>query len=168
MNRIDGHGLERVDFFRHLHRSDFGGEGRTGPSNHHDGGNQRSEFARHGNRHSAGDKIQCAEFPQFISALQRQDQADEKRDQGKNGQRTNAGLHGLRDGALQTKRLALERSTECEIGSPNAKPGQRSQIRKPIDNRSPNLRRQFHSALARLPPILGQDAQVATDCSSLS
>jgi len=53
-------------------------------------------------------KFKGAELAQLVSALQRQNQSDEERDQGKNGECPNAGLHGLRYGALQAERLALK------------------------------------------------------------
>ena len=151
MNRIDGHGLQRIDFFRHLHCADFRGECRAGPSDDHDSGNQRPEFPRHGNCNGTGDEIYGAKLAQLISALQRKDQPDEKRNQGKDGQGPDTGLHGLRNGALQAQRLSLEGRDECEIRGPGSQRGQRPQIRKPVGNRFSNLRRQFHIALAGLP-----------------
>ena len=73
---------QRVDFFVHLHRADFGGERRAGTADHHDRRHQRAQFARHRNGHRAGHQLHARRICRnSYAALQRQDQSHKEGDQ---------------------------------------------------------------------------------------
>ena len=45
-DRVEGHHLERVDFFGHHHGPDLGGDGGTRPPAHRNGREERAYFSR--------------------------------------------------------------------------------------------------------------------------
>ncbi len=63
-----------------------------------------------------------------------------KCDERKNGQRVYANVHGLRNGALQPHRLALERRDEGVISGAPAQFREGTQILKTADYTRPDLR----------------------------
>jgi len=73
------------DFFRDLHSADSAANAEPDRPITTMAVNQRPKFPRHGNRHGAGNEVQGAELAQLVSALQRQNQSDEERDQGRMG-----------------------------------------------------------------------------------
>src|SRR5271165_3658046 len=112
MDRADGHGFQRVDFLADLHGAELGGKGGTGAANNDNGGNERTEFAGHGDGHGAGHKGHGAKALEFVGGLQREDQADEKGNERKDGESAHTHFHGLGNGALEANGLALKRADE--------------------------------------------------------
>src|SRR6267142_722369 len=108
MDRADGHGLERAD---------FGGESGAGTADYYDCCDQRTEFAGHGNGNGGGYITDGAEAAKLVRGLESQNQANEKSDQGEDGEGANANIESLRDGALKADWLALKRSDEGVVGS---------------------------------------------------
>ena len=141
---LNRHHFQRVDFLGDLHRSDLRGKCGARTANHHDGCNQRAEFSRHGQGHGLRHEIHGAELAQLISALQRQNQPDEKCDQGKDGQRPYAHFHRLRGGALHAQRFPLERSYEGVIGSAASERGESAKVGKAVGDAGAELRDNFH------------------------
>jgi len=66
--------------------------------------------------------------------LQGKDQANEKSDEGKDRQRTDADLHGLRYGTLCANRFALERSNDGVIGRACTQRRERAEISEGIED----------------------------------
>src|SRR5882762_2221390 len=94
MDWADGHGLERVDFLGNFHRADFGGESRAGTADYYDCCDQRAEFTGHGNGNGGGYITDGAEAAKLVRGLESQNQANEKSDQGEDGEGANANKIG--------------------------------------------------------------------------
>src|SRR3989441_5034565 len=149
LDGIERHGFQGVDFLGDLHGADFGRKCRAGAANDDNRGDERAKFARHGDGHGARDVVQGAEFAQLVGALEREDHADEKRNQRENGKGLDPDGHGLMHGALETHRLAAERRNESIVGGAQAEPGQPSQIGEAGERRAADAYGEFQEPSGR-------------------
>ena len=148
MNRINGHGFKRVDFFANFHGAEFSGKCRTRAADDDDGGNQRAKFTGHRDGHGTGYKIHRAESFEFIGALESENQANEKGDERKNGKGANAGFHGLSDGLIKTDGLAGEWTDNRGIGGATGQCAERAEIGNRIENRNSDESKKVHECFA--------------------
>ena len=77
---IDGHSFEGINFLGDFHGAKLGGERRAGAADDDDRGDERAKFACHGESDGAGDEADGAEAAEFVSRLERENQADEECD----------------------------------------------------------------------------------------
>lgn len=170
MDGADGHGLESVDLFGDLHGADFGGEGGAGAADDHNGGNQRTKFARHGNGDGGGDVADGAEAAKFIGALQGEDQADEESNEREDGKSADADVQGLRDSTLEADGLALKRSDERVIGGPAAQRSEGAEVGEAVCYGTADLGEELHSRFNAVQNFSGSTAGTRSvrSCSLLA
>ncbi len=147
MNRADGHGFEGVDFLGDFHSADFGGEGGAGTADYYDCGDQRTEFAGHGNGNSGGYIADGAETAKLVCSLESQNQADKESDKGEDRESANADIEGLRDGTLKADWLTVKRSDEGVVSSLATKGGERTDVSKAVRYGAADLREKLHALL---------------------
>ena len=80
LHRRHAHDAQRVDFLAHLHRAEFGGDGRAGTAGDHDGGEQHAQFAQHQHADQVDGIGRGAEAAKLENALLRDDAADQEID----------------------------------------------------------------------------------------
>ena len=86
-----------------------------------------------------GNIVHRAKAPKLVRALKRENQSNKKCNQRKNRQSADAYVHGLRDGALQTKRLALKRADKRVIRRTAPERGKRADVGQAIRHATANL-----------------------------
>src|SRR5258707_131309 len=69
----DGHGFESINFLGDFHSTDLGGKCGAGTADYNDGGDERAEFARHGDGNGGGDIADGAKAAELIGSLQSED-----------------------------------------------------------------------------------------------
>lgn len=149
MDRADGHGFEGVDFLGDLHRAYFGGEGGTGTADYDDGGDERPEFARHGDGDSRRHVADGSKATELVSSLESEDQADKKSDEGEDGDSADADVERLRDGALKANGLALKGSYEGVVGGLATERGESADVGQTVGYGTADLGENLHSHSTR-------------------
>jgi hypothetical protein len=81
----------RVHFLGDLHGADLSGVGRAGAAGDDDGGDQRRQFAQHGQRHQFNDEDVGAIGFELLTALIGDHNSHHERQQGDDRQRVDAG-----------------------------------------------------------------------------
>src|SRR5258707_7449324 len=69
----DGHVFESINFLGDFHSTDLGGKCGAGTADYNDGGDERAEFARHGDGNGGGDIADGAKAAELIGSLQSED-----------------------------------------------------------------------------------------------
>ena len=111
----DAQRAHRVDFLGDGHGADLRRIRRAGAAGSDDGGDQRREFAQHGEAHEIGDVNIGAIAAQLIGALVRNDDAEQKRQQPDDRQRGYAGaLHVVQDRAPADARRMRDAGRQSE------------------------------------------------------
>ena len=121
-----------------------------------DGGHQRPQLARHRQRRGAGDKPHGAESSQLVGGLKRENRADEKRNQGKNGSGPDANGHGLMNRALHAQPLALEGRNRDSVKRAAGQDRQVAEIGEPVEGRLTDCfrdRYEWHLMGRFVPPL---------------
>ena len=89
-HRIEAHRRQRVDFLVDRHRADLGGERRARAAGEQDRRHQRAELAQHREADQVGDEDLRAEPAHRYRRLEREDHAEQERDQRDDRQRVGA------------------------------------------------------------------------------
>src|SRR5215831_15099569 len=106
------HRFESVQFFGDFHGANFGGERGARAANDYNRRYQRAQFPGYRNSHRVGHQMQRTEASQFVRALQRHDDADEKSDERNDRKSFYANGHRLMASPLNTQ-VAFQRGYEC-------------------------------------------------------
>src|SRR5215471_3787191 len=109
---IEGHGFQRIQFFRDAHSANLGGERRAGASDHDDGRDQRTQLAGDGDGDEARHQLHGADSLQLVGALQSDDDADKEGDQTDDRYRADTGGRSLMNRAVQHAGALQRRNDE--------------------------------------------------------